>query len=492
MDFFSTRGEGPIKGSQAIINGIAKDGGLYVPSSFPTISRDDLNDMIELDYEERSAYVMSLYLDDFSYEELLEYTRGAYSKFDGDPAPIVKVDENTYVLELWHGPTLAFKDMALTVLPYLLTNSKAKNGDENKTLILVATSGDTGKAALEGFKNVPNTEIIVFYPNTGVSEMQRLQMQTTTGDNVHVVAIEGNFDDAQSAVKTIFNSKEMQDKIKECGYSLSSANSINFGRLLPQICYYVSSYLDLLGGEQIKLGDEINFVVPSGNFGNILAGYYAKQMGIPIKQLIVASNKNNVLTEFFNEAKYDINRKFYKTISPSMDILISSNLERLIYEINDRDASRVVELMDELKQKGLYKIDEDVLNENFGEFLAYSLEEEEIKEVIQNVFDEYGYVLDTHTAVGMGVYFEYLNDTADEETPTVIVSTANPYKFPQDVLQAISGKYETDPQKSVTKLEKFSGMEIPTQIEELPTLEVIHEKVVEKDCIFEAVMEIIK
>lgn len=490
MDFFSTRGEGPISGSEAVINGIAKDGGLYVPSSFPKISREDIEDMVDLDYQERSAYIMSLYLTDFTYEELLEYTKKAYAKFENeDPAPLTKVDESTYILELWHGPTLAFKDVALTVLPYLLVGSKQKKGNNSKTLILVATSGDTGKAALEGFKDVEGTEIIVFYPQAGVSDMQKLQMQTTEGDNVHVIGIDGNFDDAQTAVKSIFRNQEIVNKLKNDGYELSSANSINFGRLVPQVVYYISSYVDLVANEEIENGDEINFVVPCGNFGNILAAYYAKQMGLPIKQLIVASNKNNVLTEFFSNGVYDSNRDFYKTMSPSMDILISSNLERLLYEIMERNPQKINELMQDLKQSGYYRIDEEILNSNYSEFLGYFSTEEETAECIDNFFDEYGYLLDPHTAVAMSVYLKYLNDTLDDDTPTIVVSTASPYKFPQDVYKAISKITETDAQKAAKKLFTSTAMEIPEQILELKTKEILHNEMIAKEDIEAAVIK---
>ncbi|NLL56480.1 MAG: threonine synthase [Clostridiales bacterium] len=492
MDFYSTRGDGPISGAQAVINGIAKDGGLYVPSSFPPISKEDIEDMIDLDYQERSAYIMSLYLTDFTYEELLEYTKKAYAKFeDQDPSPITKVDEKTYIMELWHGPTLAFKDVALTVLPYLLIGSKQKKGNNSKTLILVATSGDTGKAALEGFKDVEGTEIIVFYPQNGVSDMQKLQMQTTEGNNVNVIGIDGNFDDAQTAVKSVFNNKEIIAKLNEKGYELSSANSINFGRLVPQVVYYISSYVDLVANGEIENGDEINFVVPCGNFGNILAAYYAKRMGIPVKQLIVASNKNNVLTEFFSTGIYDSNRDFYKTMSPSMDILISSNLERLLYEIMDRNPQKIKELMTELKESGYYTIDEEILNNDYSEFLAYFTTEKETLLCIDNFFDEYGYLLDTHTAVAVSAYLKYLNDTLDDDTPTVIVSTANPYKFPQDVYKAVSKSEEQDAQKAVKKLFLATGLEIPKQISELKTKEVLHTTSIAKEDIELAVLNIL-
>ncbi len=491
MDFFSTRGEGPVSGAKAIINGIAKDGGLYVPSSFPTVTREDIEDMIDLDYAERSAYVMSQYLNDFTYEELVEYTKKAYAKFDGEPAPLVKIDVDTFIMELWHGPTLAFKDIALTMLPYLLTGSKQKEGDKTKTLILVATSGDTGKAALEGFKDVEDTEIVVFYPISGVSDMQKLQMQTTEGSNVHVIGIDGNFDDAQNAVKAIFASKEMNEKINAANYSLSSANSINFGRLVPQIVYYISAYADLVADGQIDNGYPINFVVPSGNFGNILAGYYAKKMGLPIKQLIVASNVNNVLTEFFSNGAYDSNREFHKTMSPSMDILVSSNLERLLYEIGDRKSDFVNKLMAELKESGYYQIDEDMLYDKMPEFIGYFSTEEETEEVISNVFDEYGYLLDPHTAVGVSAFFKYMAETYDEDTASIIVSTANPYKFPQNVYKAVSKNEEVDAEKAAKKLSAFSGMEMPEEIEQLNTKPVLHDRVITKDKIFDTVLELI-
>ncbi|MFW5780167.1 MAG: threonine synthase, partial [Bacillota bacterium] len=449
MNYKSTRGEEINKASQAILNGIANDGGLYVPSSFPPITPKELEDMKSLEYKERAAFVLSKFLTDYTFEELLEYADKAYARFGGEPAPLVKADENTYLLELWHGPTLAFKDIALTILPHLLTGARQKAGIDKKTLILVATSGDTGKAALEGFRDIEGTEIVVFYPSEGVSLMQKLQMQTTEGENVHVIGIEGNFDDAQNAVKDIFNDEKIRKKLFENGYMLSSANSINFGRLAPQIAYYISSYVDLLSGGEIQNGDKINFVVPSGNFGNILAAYYACRMGLPVKRLIVASNKNKVLTDFFESGEYNINRDFYKTISPSMDILISSNLERLLFELGDRDEKFIIELMNDLKDSGRYEVDEEELSKKFSQFLAYYSTEEETHQVIDNFFDEYDYLLDPHTAVGMSVFFKYMAETYDIDTPSVIVSTANPYKFPQDVLYALTKKREDNPIKSI-------------------------------------------
>ena len=341
MKYVSTRDRmRTYSGAEAIVKGISDDGGLIVPSSFPVLDDAKMDALLGMDYPERAASVLAEYLDEFSYDELLGYARKAYSRFDGDdPCPLVKVDDGLYMLELWHGPTYAFKDMALTLLPYLMVASKKKLGDGSRTLILVATSGDTGKAALEGFRDVEGTEIIVFYPADGVSVMQKRQMLTQQGENVHVAGIKGNFDDAQTAVKKVFTDPEVIEKLKAHGIEMSSANSINWGRLAPQIAYYISAYCDLVTSGEIERGDKVNFVVPTGNFGNILAGYYAYRMGLPVHKLIVASNANNILTDFFNTGSYDVKRKFYKTMSPSMDILVSSNLERLLFEVTGRGST---------------------------------------------------------------------------------------------------------------------------------------------------------
>ena len=491
MKFFSTRGFGPVSGAEAIVKGLADDGGLFVPESFPEITLEDLGDLAALEYPERSAYIMSKYLTDFSYEELLEYTKKAYSRFDGEAAPVVKVDDGLFLLELFHGPTLAFKDIALTVLPYLLTGSKKKTGADKKTQILVATSGDTGKAALEGFKNVDGVEITVLYPAEGVSDMQKRQMITTDGKNVHVLGVKGNFDDAQTAVKKIFSDPEMKKKFADLGYELSSANSINFGRLVPQIAYYFSSYCDLVNAEEIELGQLVNFVVPSGNFGNILAGYYAKRMGLPVQHLIVASNCNDVLTDFFSTGKYDAKRPFHKTISPSMDILVSSNLERLVYEILDRDPKKVASLMKDLKDFGLYVVDEDTLYDKAPEFLGYSCSEAETKETIDNFYDDYSYLLDPHTAVGVTAFFKYMNEVYDDTTPTVVVSTASPYKFPQSVLDASCHIKEDDAIKAAKRLARLTSTEIPDAIASLNDKPVLHDAVVEKSEIAEKVLSFV-
>ncbi len=493
MQYVSTREKSTIVSSaEAIVKGLSEDGGLFVPSEFPAISSKELEQMTDMEYSERAAFVLSKFLSDFTLEELNDYTKKAYSRFYGDdPCPLVAIDDKTYILELWHGPTCAFKDMALTLLPHLMVASRKKVGEKNKTLILVATSGDTGKAALEGFKDVEGCEIIVFYPSEGVSDMQKLQMQTQTGNNVYVCAIKGNFDDAQSAVKVIFNDENVKAQLLEQGYKLSSANSINWGRLVPQIAYYVSSYVDLLASNEIKMGEKINFCVPSGNFGNILAGYYAMRMGVPIGKLICASNKNRVLTDFFASGKYDTNREFYKTMSPSMDILISSNLERLLFEISGRNDKYVASLMNDLKTKGCYQIDFEKLKANASNFEGGFSDEEMTMDTIENFYDENDYLLDTHTAVAVDVYVDYTIESGDK-TKTVIVSTASPYKFPQDVYNALTGEFVNDSIKAADMLEEYTGMEIPEPLQGLQSRVVRFKDVIEKDKIKEAVLNCLK
>lgn len=476
-----------ISASEAIVKGISDDGGLFVPSSFPILSLADVENLIPLDYPERAAKILSMYMDEFSFEELLGYAKRAYNRFDDDAVcPLVKVEDGLYMLELWHGPTCAFKDIALTVLPYLLTASKKKLGINEQTLVLTATSGDTGKAALEGFKDVDGTHVAVFYPVSGVSEMQRLQMVTQEGGNVHVFGIKGNFDDAQAAVKRVFNDKETIDALKAKGIAMSSANSINWGRLAPQIAYYISAYCDLVDSGEIELGDKINFAVPTGNFGDVLAGYYAYRMGLPVEKFIVASNANNALTDFFNDGVYDINRVFYKTMSPSMDILVSSNLERLIYEIYDRDDEKVRQLYDSLKKTGRFEIDFDEVN--LDNFVAGWADEEDTKNAISTFFDLDDYIMDTHTAVAASVYNDYSCET-DDETPTVVLSTANPYKFPIDVLGAI-GSREKDSYKAVVKLYNLTALECPDCILELEDAKEIHTKVIDRTEVKKTVLEV--
>jgi len=492
MKFVSTRGgDSIVSAGQAISYGIAENGGLYVPESFPKMSENDFNKMLEYSYSERAAFVLSKYLSDYSFEALVSACEKAYESFDGDPAPLVKIDNGLYILELFHGPTSAFKDIALTVLPYLLREGCDLNGIKEEVLILVATSGDTGKAALEGFKNAKGIKIMVFYPSDGVSKMQKLQMQTQEGDNVNVIGIKGNFDDCQTAVKQIFTNSEYKKLLKEKNVVLSSANSINFGRLAPQIAYYFSAYCDMVNSDQINIGDKVNFSVPTGNFGNILAAYYAIQMGLPVNKLICASNKNNILTDFFLSGVYDTNRTFYKTMSPSMDILISSNLERLIFEINGRNSNQTLERMEELKTSGKYKISPEERTKLSEVFYANYCNEDNTVETIYDFFEDYSYPLDTHTAVGVSAYESYKHDTKDK-TPTVIVSTASPYKFSQDVLYAITGNDVNDSFKASKRLYTATAMPIPDNLLQLKEKSVRFEETAEREKIFDKVLEFIQ
>lgn len=472
MQYISTRNKNnKVSFSEALVKGISEDGGLFVPESFPQISDLDLNEMLEMAYEDRVVKILSLFATDFSEEELSSAARSAYSRFDGDPAPVVKMDDGIYLLELFHGPTLAFKDMALTLFPQLLSVAKKKIKEDKDILILVATSGDTGKAALEGFKDVDGIKIMVFYPSEGVSAMQKLQMSTQSGENVYVAAIKGNFDNCQTGVKEIFADSEFKSICDENNVVLSSANSINLGRLLPQIVYYFSAYLDLVSSSELTIGDKVNFSVPTGNFGDILAGWYAYKIGLPVGKLLCASNSNNVLTDFFLTGKYDKNRSFYKTISPSMDILVSSNLERLLFEVSGRDDKYIAKLMSELKESGIFEITSEQLSDMTEVIYAGMATEEDTKRTIGMFFDEYAYPLDPHTAVGVYVSDNYSVDESDY-LPMVILSTASPYKFSQSVINAIGKKTSGDPFKDANTLQRMSAMEIPSAISELKNKEV--------------------
>ena len=490
MYFISTRGGERVTGAQAIVKGLAQNGGLYVPESFPKISKEELESMAEMSYPERAAFVLGKYLaDDLGEDYLKEICEKAYSTFTGnDPAPLVKVNGNLFVLELFHGPTCAFKDMALTVLPYLLKKSAEVTGIDDEILILAATSGDTGKAALEGFRDVKGTKVAVFYPDEGVAKMQRLQMCIQDGDNVFVSAVRGNFDDCQRAVKRLFASEDFNAQLKEKGVRLSSANSINFGRLAPQIAYYFSAYLDLMTSNQIEMGDEIDFVVPTGNFGDILAGWYAKQMGLPVRRLVCASNRNKVLADFFEKGVYDVKRNFFRTMSPSMDILVSSNLERLLFEISGRNAKLTAERMAQLAEKKEYSItqaEKAILDkEFFGGFAS----EDDMIEAMYETFDEFGYAMDTHTGVALAVYAQYrdtLEKNEDDEvidnTPVVVLSTANPYKFPQDVLYALSGNDVKDSFKGIKRLNLLTAMKPPKSLLDLRYRPLRFKTVVDND-----------
>ena len=438
----STRNaEKTVTASEAILKGLADDGGLFVPVTIPKLDVD-MGTLKEMSYQETAYAVMKQFFTDFTEEELKSCITKAYdSKFDTEEiAPLVKAD-GMYYLELFHGATIAFKDMALSILPHLLTTSAKKNNVKNEIVILTATSGDTGKAALAGFADVKGTRIIVFYPKDGVSKVQELQMVTQKGDNTSVVAIHGNFDNAQSGVKAIFENKELAKEMDAAGYQFSSANSINIGRLVPQIVYYVYAYAKLLKNEEIAEGEQINVVVPTGNFGNILAAYYAKQMGVPIAKLVCASNENKVLFDFFQTGVYDKNREFILTTSPSMDILISSNLERLIYLIAGQDAVKNQDLMRALKSQGVYEISKE-MKENLDDFAAGYATEDQVKKTISEIYKSTGYVIDTHTAVAASVGKAYLEENKDERK-TVIASTASPYKFARSVMTSIDEKYDT-------------------------------------------------
>lgn len=470
----STRdAEKTVTASQAILKGLADDGGLFVPVSIPKLPVS-LGELKEMTYQETAYTVMKEFLTDFTEEELKSCIAKAYdSKFDTEEiAPLAKV-EDAYYLELFHGATIAFKDMALSILPHLLTTSAKKNQVKNEIVILTATSGDTGKAALAGFADVEGTKIIVFYPKNGVSHVQELQMVTQKGDNTSVVAIHGNFDNAQSGVKAMFENKELEKELNEAGYQFSSANSINIGRLVPQVVYYVYAYAKLLQNEEIAEDEEINVVVPTGNFGNILAAYYAKNMGIPIAKLICASNENKVLYDFFQTGTYDRNREFVLTTSPSMDILISSNLERLIYKISGEDARKDTDLMTELKTKGSYAITGE-MKANLADFAAGYATEEQVAKTIHDIYEDTGYVMDTHTAVAATVYKAYREDSKDDRK-TVIASTASPYKFAGSVMSAIDPKYKgQDDFKLIEELQKVSGTELPNAIKEIMNAEIRH------------------
>ena len=467
-----------VTASQAILKGLAPDGGLFVPESIPSFDKS-LEELSKMSYKEVAYEVMKLMLDDFTEEELKACIDKAYDeKFDTDViAPLVKAD-GAYYLELFHGATIAFKDMALSILPHLLITSAKKNDVHNEIVILTATSGDTGKAALAGFADVKGTRIIVFYPKNGVSPIQEKQMVTQKGDNTYVIGIKGNFDDAQTGVKKIFGDKELEKEMAEAGFQFSSANSINIGRLVPQIVYYVYAYTRLLADGEIKAGDKINAVVPTGNFGNILAAFYAKNMGLPINKLICASNENKVLYDFFTTGEYDRNREFVLTTSPSMDILISSNLERLIYRIAGNSAKKNSELMESLKNTGKYEITPE-MKAQLSDFYGNYATEAEDAATIKKLYEDTGYVIDTHTAVAATVYEKYKKETGDD-TVTVIASTASPYKFTRSVMDAIDSKYDSMTDfELVDELSKISNVAVPQAIEDIRTAPVLHGTVCE-------------
>jgi len=490
MRYQSTRDRAVgITSAEAIAQGLSRDGGLFVPEVIPQLPPGAVAKLAGMPYVERAASIMKLFLDDYGEDELLAFSKAAYGmeSFD-DPAvaPVRKVDGETYCLELWHGPTSAFKDMALQMLPHLLAAALDKTGEKKDVCILVATSGDTGKAALEGFRDVPRTKIMVFYPEDGVSDVQKLQMTTQEGGNVGVCAVYGNFDDAQTGVKKIFSDEAMRRELAEKGVFLSSANSINWGRLLPQIVYYISAYCDLVSSGAIKDGEEIDFCVPTGNFGNILAGYYAKKMGLPVGRLVCASNSNDVLTQFIKTGVYDRNRPFNTTISPSMDILISSNLERLLYDVSGRDDRLVSSYMRQLQEDGKYTVTDAMLREIQSVFQCGSCSDEETLRTIRDVYDTFGYLVDTHTAVAFSV-LETLRRESGQRRKTVVVSTASPYKFCDSVLTALGGDTGASGLDLIDRLEEKTGTKAPYPLKSLRGKPVRFTQAVKKEDMPDAV-----
>ena len=487
MMFQSTRDAGAAKVSAAfaIKQGLAADGGLFVPEQVPSISREDIEKLCHDDYPTRAAKILSLFLTDYTYDELLTDCKEAYREdsFVGGAAPLVKVRDGLYSLELWHGPTAAFKDMALQIMPRLLSRALVKCGEKRTALILVATSGDTGKAALEGYKDVDGVKIMVFYPVDGVSRVQKLQMATQAGSNVNVCAIRGNFDDAQNGVKAIFSDADAAQKLDKDGYFFSSANSINWGRLAPQIVYYVSAYCDLICRGDIQMGETVDFCVPTGNFGNIFAAYLAKNMGLPIGKLICASNVNNILTDFLRTGVYDRNRHFHLTMSPSMDILISSNLERLLYFVAGTE--KTSEYMASLKNTGKYTVDADVLAKINETFVGYYADEDETAATIRKTFEQHGYLADTHTSVALTCADKYLCESASK-VPLVVASTASPYKFAADVYASLTDEKPQDELKALDMLSASTKTEIAYPLRELDKRPVNFDTVIDpKDMLAE-------
>ena len=489
MNYISTRDKSvKVTAAQAIAQGISVEGGLFVPDTFPVFTADDFKKLAAMDYKGRAKFVLSNFLNDFTEEEIDYCVEGAYTgSFDNEqPAPISLIGEKQKILELWHGPTCAFKDLALQLLPYLLTTSAKKVNGGKKAVILVATSGDTGKAALEGFKDVENTEIMVFYPSDGVSPMQKLQMDSQAGENVHVCAIKGNFDDAQTGVKKIFTDNAVKAKLFDNNMLFSSANSINWGRLAPQIVYYISAYCDMMALDETVTEKGFNVVVPTGNFGNILAAYYAKKMGAPINKLICASNKNNVLTDFIRTGKYDRNREFFTTASPSMDILISSNLERMLFELCGNDDKKVAAMQAQLSADGTFTVDGDIKKGLDELFWAGCCDDNATLETINKYFGEYSYLADTHTAVALNVYNQYVAETGDDRQ-TVIASTASPYKFSNSVLSAVTDQKADSEFGNVRLLSEITATEIPEPIKALENATVRFKEICEKDEMLDAV-----
>lgn len=495
MNYKSTRNSKiSVNSANAIVKGLSDEGGLFVPDGLPKLTKEQVLALGEKSYAQRAYDIFSLFLTDFTTEEVLHCVNSAYNDRNFDTnniSELKKLNNKTHILELWHGPTCAFKDMALQILPHLLVKSMKKTGEKSKVIILTATSGDTGKAALEGFADVEGTGIIVFYPDNGVSEIQKYQMITQTGENVKVFGVRGNFDDTQTGVKRIFTDKELISFMEARNLKFSSANSINWGRLAPQIVYYFSAYADLIKENRIAAGDKINFVVPTGNFGNILAGFYAAKMGLPVNRLVCASNDNNILTDFIRTGCYDKRREFIKTVSPSMDILISSNLERLLYEVTNHDGKKVSQWMNELYVSGSYDIGQKNAKEIKKYFWAGWSNQDETLKTIECVYSDYKYVLDTHTAVAVDVYDKYVITTGDL-TPSVVISTASPFKFNNSVCKALFGENKIADKSEFELLELLSkecDLPIPAGLAGLDKKEVLHKSVCDKEGMKDAVIQ---
>ncbi|RCW41848.1 MULTISPECIES: threonine synthase [unclassified Halanaerobium] len=495
MKYISTRGNyRKVNSAEAVSLGMVPEGGLFVPEKIPEMKLEHILAKKEADYQELARWIFNIFLTDFSEDEIRGAVEAAYKEESFPPAaktPLVKLNKNTFILELWHGPTAAFKDMALQILPHLLIRSVKKLGIEKEIVILVATSGDTGKAALEGFKDVEGVKIIVFYPEDGVSRVQEDQMKTTGGQNTEVVSLAGNFDDCQTAVKNVFADQEFKKRMEENNYQFSSANSINWGRLLPQIVYYFKAYFDLLSKEEIESGEKINISVPTGNFGNILAAYYAYRMGLPVNKFICASNDNKVLTDFFETGVYDIEREFKKTISPSMDILISSNLERFLFEITDHSSDKINMWYQDLKEKNKFEVDEQTLTKIKKMFVGQYAVEEEAKKEIHNVFQKFNYLIDPHTAVGVNSLVKYRSLSGDQRA-AVVDSTASPYKFSRAVLESLKGEEAAaDEYRVIEELEELTSAEVHRGLKGLEGMEARHNQSCEKEEVKEKIADIL-
>ena len=490
MKFISTRGvsQERVEAAEAIKRGLASDGGLFMPEEIPTLTCEEIMALADKTYEERAAYIIGKFLTDYTYDELLEDAKNAYAeeKFGRAPAPVHKLNGDMYTLELWHGPTCAFKDMALQIMPRLFVRALRKTGETKDALILVATSGDTGKAALEGYRDIDGTKIQVFYPTDGVSAVQKKQMQTQEGKNVSVKAIRGNFDDAQSGVKRIFADESMKKKLADNNTFLSSANSINWGRLVPQIVYYVSAYLDMVNSGDIAYGEKIDVCVPTGNFGNIFAGYIAKLMGLPIEKLVCASNVNNVLTDFLESGTYDKERVFHATISPSMDILISSNLERLLYLT--AGCEKTNGYMQSLSSASKYTVDTEIFSKIKANFVGIYSDEDETRSTIKSIYEKQNYLIDTHTSVAINAALKYM-DTYKAERKILVVSTASPYKFANDVLKSLDENINVSDTEALEILSLTTGTKIPTPLASVLTKPILHPDIIEREDMDKAVAE---